>query len=166
MTKIEELEQKLNELEANFKAEFYDLQHELAELKESKKEGKWKPKEGERYYFRDIGGATSSYNWTNSDVDKRIFEHTLTFPTYEQCERYWHFMDTVKEKSYEFSREEVANEDIWKFSICYIPSRNSFVITHNIDCKYLGTFYFKTEEDAQYIIDNFKDELMEYFVEE
>jgi len=42
MTKIEELEQKLNEIEANFKAEFYDLANELAELKESKKEGKWK----------------------------------------------------------------------------------------------------------------------------
>ena len=66
---IQEIEQKLNE-----------CQKALAELKESKKEGKWKPKEGERYYFRDIGGATSSYNWTNSDVDKRIFEHTLTFP--------------------------------------------------------------------------------------
>ena len=153
MTKIEELEQKLNE-----------CQKALAELKESKKEGKWKPQIGERYYFRDIGGATSSYNWTNSDVDKRIFEHTLTFPNYEECERYWYFMDTVKEKSYEFSKLEWENHNIRKYTIYYDFNRKEFGVDRSIDIKYLGEIYFKTEEDCQYIIDNFKDELMEYFV--
>lgn len=149
---IQEIEQKLNE-----------CQKALAELKESKKEGKWKPKEGERYYFRDVGGATTSYNWTNSDIDKLIFEHTLTFPTYEQCERYWHFMDTVKEKSYEFSKEEWEG-DSFKYRINYDYLNGKMYTEGGYYVRTLGEIYFKTHEDAQYIIDNFKDELMEYWI--
>ena len=152
---IQEIEQKLNE-----------CQKALAELKESKKEGKWKPKGAEEYWFRntDKGEIESICRYEGDGWDDWRVNNIPIFKTEAECEKYWHFMDTVKEKSYEFSKKEVANEDIWRFSICYIPSRNSFVITHNIECKYLGTTYFKTEEDAQYIIDNFKDELMEYFV--
>ncbi len=150
---IQELEQKLNE-----------CQKALTELKESKKEGKWKPTKGDAYWFRDSFGNNIGESWTDCDVDKWRCDNIPIFQTKETCKKYWHFMDTVKEKSYEFSKEEVANDNIYKFSICYIPSRNSFVITHNIDCEYLGTYYFKTEEDAQYIIDNFKDELIEYWI--
>ena len=149
---IQEIEQKLNE-----------CQKALAELKESKKE-KWKPNKNEIYYFRNSYGENGYTNWLDDKVDNWRYNNIPIFKTQDECERYWHFMDTVKEKSYEFSKEEVANDNIYKFSICYIPSRNSFVITHNIDCEYLGTYYFKTEEDAQYIIDNFKDELMEYWI--
>ena len=172
---IQEIEQKLcemerelkntvNAIEENIGNEIDDLRGALAELKESKKEGKWKPNYGDTYWFRDTLGNFGCSEYCAGDCIEWRLNNMPLFKTREECERYWHFMDTVKEKSYSFSKEEVANEKVWKFSICYIPSRNSFVITHNIDCKYLGTFYFKTEEDAQYIIDNFKDELMEYFV--
>ena len=150
---IQEIEQKLNE-----------CQKALAELKESKKEGKWKPKHNEEYWYRDSTGTICHTFYIAHNIDEWRIDNIPIFKTREECERYWQFMDTVKEKSYEFSREEIANDNIRKFSICYIPSRNSFVVTHNIDCEYLGTVYFKAEEEAQYIIDNFKDELMEYFV--
>ena len=154
MTKIQEIEQKLKE-----------CQKALAELKESKKEGKWKPKCNEEYWYRDTNGEyISCKRKVGSGCDDWRAHYIPIFESEEKCRKYWHFMDTVKEKSYEFSKEEVANDNIYKFSICYIPSRNSFVITHNIDCEYLGTYYFKTEEDAQYIIDNFKEELMEYWI--
>ena len=52
------------------------------------------------------------------------------------------FKDTVKEKSYEFSDLEWRNDDI----------------------KHFGMVYFKDKESAQYIIDNFKEELMEYWL--
>ena len=54
MTKIEELEQKLNE-----------CQKELAELKESKKENicKWKPQIGEEYWFRDGCGNMEFFHY-------------------------------------------------------------------------------------------------------
>ena len=164
MTKIEEIEQKLNEINANFKAEFYDLQNELAELKESKKEGKWKPQIGEDYWFRNDEGSNVCRTYNGYVADVWRYNNIPIFKTQSECERYWHFMDTVKEKSYELSKEEDANNNIYKYSICCIPSRNSFVIAHNIVCEYLGTYYFETEEDAQYIIDNFKDELLKYWI--
>ena len=89
MTKIEEIEQKLNE-----------CQKALAELKESKKECKWKPQIGEKYWFRN---TDNFIGWLINN----------------------------------------CQSDEWRIN--NIP-------------------IFKTREDAQYIIDNFKDELMEYFV--
>ncbi|MBR6613201.1 MAG: hypothetical protein IKK84_00350 [Clostridia bacterium] len=156
MTKIEELEQKLNE-----------CQKALAELKESKKEGKWKPKQGERFWFRDIDGdiVYTAYGNTN-DVHNWRLSNLPIFPTEEQCERYWHFMDTVKEKSYEFSKEEWEDEQITKISIYYDYTLEKMNMVTNYCERRLNTFYFKTEEDAQYIIDNFKDELMEFFIKE
>lgn len=171
MTRIEELEQIINETAEKFNKEIDKFKAEiehikaLAELKESKKEGKWLPKEGEEYWFRDRCGDMEFFHYdTDHEGDRWRIDNLPVFPTKEECARYWHFMDTVKEKSYEFSREEIANDNIRKFSICYIPSRNSFVVTHNVDCEYFGTVYFKAEEDAEYIINNFKEELLEYWL--
>lgn len=149
MTKIEELEQKLNE-----------CQKALAELKESKKEGKWKPKEGDEIWFRNMTGK-ASYLYYQEGID---IKSNLAFPTKEECERYWHFMDTVKEKSYEFSEEEWEDTDITKWRIDYDFDVKTFRANDNYAICVFDAIYFKTEEDAQYIIDNFKDELMEYFV--
>ena len=156
MTKIEELEQKLNE-----------CQKELAELKESKKEGKWKPKPAEEYWFRntDKGEIESICRYEGDCWDDWRVNNIPIFKTEEECRRYWHFMDTVKEKSYEFSKEEWEDDEIGKFVIYYDYTRKEFGVTC-VFCKYLGEIYFKDKESAQYIIDNFKDELMEFFVKE
>ena len=164
MTKIEELEQKLNELEANFNAEFYDLQYELAELKESKKEGKWKPNKNEIYYFRNSYGENGYTNWLDDKVDNWRYNNIPIFKTQEECERYWHFMDTVKEKSYEFSKEEWEDSQTRKYNIYYYYTDKEWKVGTAWVARDMQTFYFKTEEDAQYIIDNFKDELMEYWL--
>ena len=156
MTKIEELEQKLNE-----------CQKELAELKESKKEGKWLPKPAEEYWFRntDKGEIESICRYEGDCWDDWRVNNIPIFKTEEECRRYWHFMDTVKEKSYEFSKEEWEDDEIGKFVIYYDYTRKEFGVTC-VFCKYLGEIYFKDKESAQYIIDNFKDELMEFFVKE
>ena len=136
----------------------------LAELKESKKEGKWKPKDGEKFWFRNFRGKSESYIHEDFfNTDEWIINNLPIFKTKEECEKYWHFMDTVKEKSYEFSKEEWEDDDVEKFSIGYIPVINDFAVTYD-DCKYLGKIYFKTHEDAQYIIDNFKEELLKYWL--
>ena len=73
-------------------------------------------------------------------------------------------MDTVKEKSYEFSKEEWAKCSIEKYYI-YRDFRNDTLhIAYDCNCGGLNGIYFKDKESAQYIIDNFKDELMEYFL--
>lgn len=150
MTKIEELEQKLNE-----------CQKELAELKESKKEGKWKPKKGDEIWFRNMTGKVS-YLYYQEGIN---IKSNLVFPTKEACERYWHFVDAVKEKSYEFSVSDWNTTKERKYFIRYDYENDYWKVDYTFIVRDLGKIYFKTEEDAQYIIDNFKDELMEFFVE-
>ena len=166
MTKIEELEQKLNECQkalAEIQKEITELNELQIELKESKKEGKWKPQAGDSYCYRDYTEkiVTTTYMCF---VDECRAKNMPIFKTKEECKRYWHFMDTVKEKSYEFSKEDFENHNIRKHIIYYDFERKCFDIDRSINIKYFGEIYFKTEEDAKYIIDNFKDELMEYFV--
>ena len=104
MTKIQELEQKLDNAVEKFRLEMNECQKALAELKKSKKEGKWKPTYGDYYWFRTSCGDVSGDDWTNDKYDDWRINNIPIFPTKEACERYWHFMDTVKEKSYKFSR--------------------------------------------------------------
>ena len=189
MTKIEELEQKLNEMneglevgikkfqeqitdfnnelriaKEDFLGELNECQKELAELKKSKKEDKWKPVEKEQYWYRDADGKIYTDFWSNHIYDEFRYKHTPIFKTEEECERYWHFMDTLKEKSYSFSREEFENHNIRKHIIYYDFERKCFDIDRSINIKYFGEIYFKTEESAQYIIDNFSKELKEYWL--
>lgn len=168
MTKIEELEQKLNEwFKTVSKEEMIKiLKEEGFEVidKESKKEGKWKPKKGECYWFRNEFGVIQWYRTEEQGIIDWQYNNIPLFLTKEACERYWHFMDTVKEKSYEFSKEEWENVDIPKFVIKHNYEKDYFEIGCFQSIKYFNTTYFKTEEDAKYIIDNFKDELMEYWI--
>ena len=153
---IQEIEQKLNE-----------CQKALAELKESKKEGKWKPEKGEEFWYRTSNGETMwSSRGTADPFSEWKINNLPIFKTNEDCKRYWHFMDTVKEKSYEFSKEEWDNVTLEKYHIVcdYGYSVKKIIIQMNYQYKVLGTIYFKTEEDAQYIIDNFKEELMEFWI--
>ena len=150
---IQEIEQKLNE-----------CQKALAELKESKKEDKWKPKEKDRYWFVSCYGKADFGFWNNDSIDIWRYNTMPLFKEKRECEKYKRFMDTVKEKSCEFSKEEWEDWDIDKHYIYYDFGDKEFFIEQNTIDRDLGTYYFKTKEDAQYIIDNFKDELMEYFV--
>ena len=172
---IQEIEQELFEMERKLKSMFNScskdlaigiekLRGELAELKESKKEGKWKPAYKEKYWIRDDGGEIGFDNWTDHEIDVWRYNNLPMFKTKEECERYWHFMDTVKEKSYEFSKEEWEDERIDKYEIEYNSQEKMFRVDVYNYIKFVGGIYFKEKSNAQYIIDNFKDELMEYWI--
>ena len=188
MTKIEELEQKLNEMneglevgikkfqeqitdfnnelriaKEDFLDELNECQKALAELKESKKEGKWKPALGKLYWYRGDEGINIFDTWENDEIDEWRRENLKIFETEEECERYWRFMDTVKEKGYEFSDLEWRNDDIKKWVIQYDYMINQLVVVEHLYIKQFGMVYFKNEDDAKYIIDNFKEELLEYW---
>ena len=171
---IQEIEQELFEMERKLKSMFNScsqdlaigiekLRGELAELKESKKEGKWKPEKGEEYWHRDDIGGICWTMWDSCEIDIWRYKNIPIFPTQEACEKYWHFMDTVKEKSYEFSEED-WKVGIPKHCVYYSFEGNFFSINTTHTNRYLGEVYFKTEADAQYIIDNFKEELLKYWL--
>ena len=162
MTKVEELEQKLiilNKMHTSAKEDFESISNELnecqkalAELKESKKEGKWKPKYDEKYWYRDDCGTEVSEYWVDDDYDEWRYNNIPIFKTKEKC------------KSYEFSKEEWKDTDIAKWRIDYDFGMKTFRADDNYAICVFDAIYFKTEEDAQYIIDNFKEELMEYWI--
>lgn len=174
MTKIEEIEWKLDTLtkmHKNAKEDYEKISNDinecqkaLAELKESKKEGKWKPNYGDYYWLRDDWGNFRTHEYCAGDCMDWRLKNVPLFPTKEECERYWHFMDTVKEKSYEFSKEDFENEDSQKWFIAYDYHSKRFYPDNYLATKMFGVVNFKTYKDAQYIIDNFKDELMEYWI--
>ena len=141
-----------------------ECQKALAELKESKKEGKWKPKQGEKYWIVDCCGEVDDAYWEEDSIDIWRYKNMPLFKTKEECERYWHFMDTVKEKSYSFSKEEWDDDSFYKYEIYYDRNLQEFIVLETDNYKVLGGIYFRTYEDAQYIIDNFKEELMEYWL--
>ena len=96
--------------------------------------------------------------------DEWRLNNILLFKTKEACERYWYFMDTVKEKSYEFTADEWEDINIKKHFFAYDNIDKEFHTNSVGYMKEFGMIYFRTKEDAQYIIDNFKDELMEYWI--
>lgn len=166
MTRIEELEQSIDETVEKFRLEINKFKAELENIKklakESKKEGKWKPTVGEWYWFRVSDGTTKQTANHDLDVDRWRIEHLPIFPTKDECERYWHFMDTVKEKSYIFSNKEWNRYNLPKWYIRKIDKRICVDCIFSGNC--YGSIYFKTKEDAQYIIDNFKEGLMTYWL--
>ena len=169
MTKIEELEQKLREASSGFEFVINEIRKELVcyktqkELKESKKEGKWKPQIGEEYWFKNDIGKVSHSTYMCS-VDECRANNVPLFKTQEECERYWHFMDTVKEKSYSFSEEEWFGYGIRKYFIYYDYRVEQAKVGNEFATKDFNKPYFKTEESAKYIIDNFSKELKEYWL--
>ena len=160
-----ELQEKLDNAIDTFRTEINEIQKELLRWKENENKGKWKPADEDIYWFRDSRGAIINeffncehwgHNWREKNIP--IFE------TREECERYWHFMDTVKEKSYEFSEEEWEDSDKPKCYIEYTYSLKSFDVLKAYCCKQIGNIYFKTAKDARYIIDNYKEELLKYWI--
>ena len=161
MTKIEELEQKLNEATSGFEFVINEIRKELVyyktqkELKESKKESKWKPFHYEEYYVKDVCNDILRFTWCDTDIDNWRYNNIPIFKTKSECERYWHFMDTVKEKSYSFSKEEWEDDNILKY---YIEmEKDEIAVEFGNVYRKVGTIYFKTRESAQYMVDNFED---------
>ena len=155
---LERLEQELREF--RLQLEEQEKRGSQPVERESKKEGKWKPAQDDEIWFRNMKGK-ASYLFYHEGID---IKSTPVFPTKEACDRYWHFMDAVKEKSYEFSREELEDTNIAKYFIKYDFDNKEFAVDGHRFTKVFNAPYFKTGEDAEYIINNFKEELLEYLV--
>lgn len=166
MTKIEELEEKLDNAVEKFRLEMNECKVELEKLKENKKEvrGKWKPKNGEMYYIFDSTGSIAGGQWNGSKIDKWRYNNLPIFPAKKELVKYWKFRDAVKEKSYEFSKEEWKDLSVKKYIIFYDCVNEIIETVGQSDVKSFGEVHFKTREDAQYIIDNYKEELLKYWL--
>lgn len=158
MDKIEELEEKALELEDKA----LKLAIEIAKLKKGQNAGEWNPQEGERYFYMDSSGEvnfTANAGWS---FDKWILKTMPVFQTREECQKYCDYRKALIEKSYKFSEEEWNSDEIAKYFVYY--SYNSFkwyIDTHTYRYN-VGAVYFKTQEDAEFMIDNYSEEMLKW----
>lgn len=163
---IKEFENKVDEFIKSFtKEEMLKILKESGfEVIENEKQGKWKPQYGERYWFRDDAGYFRTDELDPGDIMEWRLTYVPVFPTKEECEKYWEFRDAVEDKSSEFSKEEWRSTKIRKYVIYYDFGQDEFVVYRTTNTKYFGEIYFRNEESAQYIIDNYKEELLKYWL--
>lgn len=120
---------------------------------------RWKPKRGEKYYFLADCGSSCLCTWLDDERDDWRYNNLKLFKTEEECEQYRKFIEDVNKYKWEFTDED-WEQDNYKYLICYDYGFDCYGIDNCIDEKEFGCVYFKTEEDAQYIIDNYKEEIL------
>lgn len=148
MNKIKELEQKVKE-----------LQEEIDKLKSEETSGRWQPSCYDTYYYIATDGTIGCSEWGNDEIDFWRYNNRKIFKTEEECKQYRKFIEDVNKYKWEFTDEEWEQDD-YKYSICYDYEFNHCGIVNCISGREVGCVYFKTEEDAQYIINNYKEEIL------
>lgn len=154
---MKEFEKKVDEFIKSFSKE--EMIEILEECGFEVKEKEYKFKKGDRIWFRNMLGKAGCLDW-HEGIDG---DSTPIFLTKEECEKYWLFRDIVRERSYEFSKEEWG-KDIKKYYIVYSTLSNDFYVDYTVSGNRFGVVHFKEEPDAQYIIDNYKEELLKYWL--
>ena len=158
MDKIEELEEMALELQDKT----LKLAQEIAELKKGQNSGEWKPEKGETYYYMDFCGEPTFTDNVGWGSDKWILKTMPVFQTREECQKYCDYRKALIDKSYKFSCEEWENTSILKFTIVYSYDDKEFNIVPWYYNRYMGAFTFKTREDAQFMIDNYSEEMLKW----
>lgn len=155
MTRIEELELKVKELQREIK----QLKEEQNNIETPKN---WKPQFDEKFWYRNVDGEIFGLFWKNTEFDKGIAKYNPIFRTQKECLKYCNYKNILAEKSYKFSDEEWNNPKICKFYIYCFMGEKEFNIDHNISARRINSVYFKTREDAQYMIDNYSEEMLKW----
>lgn len=151
MTKIEELENKMLE-----------IAQEIAELKKGQNADEWKPQENEKYWFMGFGGDPQFTFYHSYKEDDRKIKTMCVFKTQIECQRYCDYRKALNEKSYKFSEAEWNDENINKYFIYYGYRIKAWIIENQQHRHALGVTHFKTFDDAQFMIDNYSEEMLKW----
>lgn len=154
MSKIEELENKLMELQKEF---------EVFKNKEEKENKGWIPKFKNDYYYydRDTEEIENTI-WANYDSDNTRLKNKVIFKTFEEAKEYAEYIRAKKEYSHEFSKEEWENDDIRKYIIGYDYDREELYIDFSNCCRNSGQIYFKTREKTQEFRDKYEKQILKF----
>ena len=156
MAKIEELEQKINE-----------LVKELDKLKrqENKNASRFIPQKGQEYWYVDDLGLINNADWADDEADRYRLANMPLFYTKEKVIRYLEFKQELAKRRWSVTKEEWEDMKIAKYYISSDNklSKNKLEVYSAHLINFIGMLCFKTEEDAEYIINNFEKELLEYW---
>lgn len=148
MNKIKELEQKIKE-----------LQEEISKLKSEETSIRWEPSCYDTYYYIATDGTIGCSEWGNDEIDNWRYHNRKIFKTGEECKQYKKFIEDVNKYKWEFTDEDWKHDN-YKYFIFYDYDCDVIETCRDVSEKAIGCVYFKTEEDAQYIIDNYKEEIL------
>ena len=146
----------------DLRKEFDNKIDQLKKEYQREKNGKWIPNYGEEYFF--LNARLQIYNDNNYEYeeDKNAIKYNKVFKTYEEAQEYADYLKARKEYSYEFSKEEWENTNIYKYYIYYDFDDKVFYIGSAEYCGRIGITYFKTHEKAQEFLDKYKKQILKF----
>lgn len=125
----------------------------------------------EKYYYCQIYTNTVDYfNFSKDETDKRIIKNCNAFTDEEYAEKVAK-RELLMRKLDKFawdndshiSDEDWENEDIYKYKIFYNLIAGTLGVSTWTLYRDAGQVYFESKEVAEKAIEEFKDELLEYF---
>ena len=146
MTKIEELEQKVKE-----------LSEEIEQLKNQEKVAysRFIPEIGDKYWYVSSMGMIYNCNFENNIFEQYKIANSPVFRTEEEAKRYLEFKQELTKRRWLVTEEEWEDDNILKY---YIEmEKDEIAVEFGNVYRKVGTIYFKTRADAQYMVDNFED---------
>lgn len=134
-------------------------------FEEIKEPTRWKPENGERYYYLGNSGFIYDDTWANgSPVDNGRFEIGNIFQTREEAERVVEYLKALAVVKGDATTKFVEGGENW--IVFYNANDNAL----HLDCNFshirngvFGLPYFATEDDAKRSIEQHKNEWLTIF---
>ena len=134
-------------------------------FEEIKEPTRWKPENGERYYYLGNSGFIYDDTWANgSPVDNGRFEIGNIFQTREEAERVVEYLKAQAVVRGDATTELIKGRN--NFYVVYDATYNCLVVkekSYYIRNGVFGLPYFATEDDAKSSIEQHKNEWLTIF---
>lgn len=156
---------KRSEYEAKMKA----LQDEIEALKKVEIEedsGRWKPDEGDKYYYVSGTGIVYDNTWAEWIEDRNCYSIGNCFKTYEEADFAIEKLKVLAElKEFAEPRDAEWANDLSHYYISYDYDMHSVSIRSARQFK-LAILYFESAKDAQEAIEKVgKERIKKYYLE-
>ena len=133
-------------------------------FEEIKEPTRWKPENGERYYWLDSNGLVCHNIWADDSIDRSRFEIGNCFETREEAERVVEYLKALAVVKGDATTKFVEGGENW--IVFYNANDNAL----HLDCNFshirngvFGLPYFATEDDAKRSIEQHKNEWLTIF---
>lgn len=133
-------------------------------FEEIKEPTRWKPENGERYYWLDSNGLVCHNIWADDSIDRSRFEIGNCFETREEAERVVEYLKALAVVKGDATTKFVEGGENW--IVFYNANDNAL----HLDCNFshirngvFGLPYFATEDDAKSSIEQHKNEWLTIF---
>jgi hypothetical protein len=160
LKELEETKQKIAEIGKKIE----DIENKIA--KKKVETGRWKPEEGDTYWFiNDIGDICKS-TWDNVNIDRKRYLIGNCYQTKEECEFAIEKLKVIAElKEYEEPKDRAWDGNIYHYYIYYDIYCGKISINKSWGNKF-NHIYFESGEKARQAIDAVgEDRIKKFYLE-